>query len=1216
MRALDPATVPLTAKFLIEASAGTGKTYTITSLFLRLILEGYGVNAILVVTFTEAATAELRERIRRRLREALVVIDKGQSDDPFFQKVVLAGSEEEKTIKRRKLLAALSGFDEAAIWTIHGFCQRALRDHAFESGALYDAELVTDRQPLLDQVAADFWGRHVTNLAGPWLAYLQDKNITPTRMTDLLRLALGHPTLALLPEETPADLTEAAFYAHYQQAKQIWARDREDILGLLATHPTVNRRSFSRPNRARWAKEVDTYLAPEKPVEFPDDRGISKFRQSVLLAYHEKLGKEVPPPVHPFFECCDALCRYPEAWYVDFQKQLFGFARQHLQSQKRSQGIYFFDDLIHELETALTGPGGLLLAQRIRHQFTAALIDEFQDTDQSQYRIFETIFQKSRCPFFLIGDPKQSIYAFRGADIFAYLQASKDTKGRGGTLTVNWRSDPGLVHAVNTLFQRAPSAFGFKEVGFYPVTTGEDRRDAFFLKGRPFSPLHFLFLGGDPEQTRSPIPKEWAHQQIPDRVAAHISTLIADGALGEGDRRRAIGPGDIAVLVRSNRQAAAMQTALRQLGIPSVLSGSDSVFSSIEAFELGQVLQAVADPGNDVKLRNALSTDLFGLTAPELVVLQEDDVLWGEWVERFRDWHHIWQTDGFIAMMEGLFYCRLSADAPPLLLRLLSHFGGERQVTNFKHLAELLHGVWTNEKQGMAGMLRWFEKQCSEGRRDTEAHELRLESDAKAVQLVTIHKSKGLEYPVVVAPFLWDGRLHSQSGALPVFHDPAAGYRLSMDLRSEPDAANRTSALWEETAENMRLLYVALTRARHHCAVVWGPIKDCDTSALGFLLHGPGGAADYAAMQAHLKALDPTVMENDLAALGAESKGTIAVTDLKAVPGNFYRATEETSPSLTHRQMHRAIQRQWRFESYSHLVSRAAPFLPDDELGRDMDPHSREGDMGDSRIPTPMLADAPIPLADFEQGATAGSFFHSIYENIDFTVPTRENLTPIVQEKLMAYGYDPDVWLDRVCDALGQTLTCSLDAKMPELSLSRIETKDRLNELEFVFPVTSRDGRAGEAVEPKDIASVVKKYSGTALPKGYANALAALSFVPMSGFLKGFIDLVFCFQGRWYIVDYKSNFLGANLNEYRNDHVAQAMAEHHYFLQYYLYVTALHRYLSYRLPDYDYDIHMGKVYYLFIRGMTGDAAPGFSVFQDRPSRALIEGLSGIFSKRP
>jgi exodeoxyribonuclease V beta subunit len=1212
VKALDPATVPLVNTFLIEASAGTGKTYTITSLFLRLVLEGYSVDTILVVTFTEAATAELRERIRSRLREALDALHQGHCSDPFLSQVVLPGSKEEKKIKRRKLLAALSGFDEAAIWTIHGFCRRVLQDHAFESGALYDAELVTDQQPLFDQVVADFWTLEVSKLPGPWVRYLQ-KKITPSKLSFLLKKITGHSALAILPKETTAGLTVADFMVLYNNTKHLWHQEKEKILTLLETHPGVNRRSFTKTNRTRWAKEVDAYLSLAEPSRFPEEGGLGKFRQSKLLELYQKLGKKVSEPRHPFFENCEELCCYPVRWLIGFQKHLIEFARNRLRTQKKEQGIYFFNDLIHDLEQALDGQGGVVLARGIRRRFRAALIDEFQDTDQAQYRIFKAIFQNSKHPFFLIGDPKQSIYAFRGADIFAYLQAAKDAKDRSATLTVNWRSDPGLIGAINTLFQEVPSAFGFKEVLFHSVTAREGSQDAFLANDRPSPPLQILHLKNDDEANTFPIPKEWTHRHLPKQVAAHISKLIFESTIITDDTPRKVGPGDVAVLVRTNRQAGAMQAALRQYGIPSVLSGSDSVFSSIEAYELWQVLRAVGTPGNDTQLRNALSTSLFGFSAINIDELRHDDTAWNEWVGRFWDWHRLWQQNGFIPMMESVFEFQTEADAPPLLLLLLSQVGGERQVTNFKHLSELLHGIWMEEQLGMTGMMRWFEKQRTEERRGAESHELRLESDATAVQLVTIHKSKGLEYPVVVAPYLWDGGLHGKRGTA-IFHDPAFDHRLSMDLSTSPEAVHRKAALWEEMAENMRLLYVALTRARHHCVVVWGAVKEFETSALGFLLHHPKIVEDYASVQRHIGSLDEAAMERNLAALVPLSKGVIAVSALKNEDGIFYQPEEEKALQLSFRKVNRSIGRRWRFESYSHLVSRAGTVLPEEELERDWDRQVAPSNIQENRMLKASFAANRVPFADFEQGATAGSFFHSIYEDIDFTLQSEDGLGAIVQEKLSAFGFDKDTWSATVSQTMVNTLACQLDAEVPALSLNKIKTDDRLNELGFVFPVSNISDRNSGPVEPIHIAEMIARYGGSAIPKGYEKALFNLSFSPMQGFLKGFIDLVFCFEGRWYIVDYKSNYLGATFEDYSQEKITTAMADHHYFLQYHLYVTALHRYLSYRLDNYDYDTHMGKVYYLFIRGMTPAAAPGFSVFQDRPPKLLIEGLSGLFGE--
>ena len=557
------------------------------------------------------------------------------------------------------------------------------------------------------------------------------------------------------------------------------------------------------------------------------------------------MKKAADCPEHPFFSACEALCTFSRDWLIAFQKQFMAYARVALYTRKIDQRLLFFDDLIHNLDRALQGPGAERLARKIRDRYPAALIDEFQDTDLAQYRIFNRIYQGTGAPFFLIGDPKQSIYAFRGADIFAYLAAVTDAGDRSFTLGVNWRSDPGLIQAVNTLFSRVENPFFYRQITFSPVAPRPGGEDAFAINGHraPFLKILFLRRDTDIPLSNGLMTKGWVMDHLPDRVAADIARLLVRGTAAETGKETMAGPGDIAVLVRTNHQARLMQQSLARLNIPCVLTSRESVFLSSEAMDLYHILAAIADPAGDHRVAAALCTAIFGITGDRIHDFRENEIDWEAWVMRFRSWHTLWQRHGFIQMMQAIFFMRPEPDSPFVMARLLALPGGERQVANLDHLVELLHGAVVEQHLGMPGLLRWFEMQLSASDQVPETFEMRLESDATAVQLVTIHKSKGLEYKVVYAPFLWDGHLYNNSAAPARFHDPSDS-RPMLDLGSSDMADHLALAGREEMAENVRLLYVALTRAKHHCRVVWGAVRDFETSAMAWLLHQSEGSAD------------------------------------------------------------------------------------------------------------------------------------------------------------------------------------------------------------------------------------------------------------------------------------------------------------------------------------------------------------------------------------
>jgi exodeoxyribonuclease V beta subunit len=1214
MKRLDPAAILLSGTQLIEASAGTGKTYTIATLFLRLVLSGYRVPEILVVTFTEAATAELRDRLRARLREALSVLQKGVEDEEVMR-LVSALPETEVPAVERRLLAALSGFDEAAVMTIHGFCHRMLQEHAFESGVLFDAEFLTDPSLLYEEIARDFWAIEVYGLPVAWVRFLEEKKITPQGLSRLLQIVAGNPDRRILPDLTGGSRSIADFERLFCEARNIWLSEEKVIRDILTTHEGVNRNSYKQPHLNSWLDNVAGYFSRETPQRLPGEKDLSKFASSRLIETAQKKKNAPAPPTHRFFEICEILCRFGDEWAISFQRRFVATAIEMLADRKKELGIVFFDDLIQALDRALAGPGGPVLAERIRKRYRAALIDEFQDTDQAQYRIFRSLYQGTGYPFFLIGDPKQSIYAFRGADIFAYMQAVRDAGDRPHNLDINWRSDPSLISAVNTLFDagRVTRPFGFREIGYTPVTPRDGATDRLLINGRPEAALQFLLIQrNDDNITKGGfIKKEWIEDHLPAMVAGDICRLLSGKAVLAGGEPRPLGPGDVAVLVRTNRQMRQIQAALRKVGIPCVVTSGESVFTSPESFEFLQLLYAVENPADDIRISNALSTDFFGLTGTDIFALRAGGTVWEGWLMQFRNWHRLWHAGGVAVLFQQVFSFIPSGNSGGLLLGLLALTDGERRVTNFQHIAELLHAAAVREHLGPAGLIRWFERQRSGRQEASDVHELRLESDAMAVQAVTIHKSKGLEYPVVYAPYLWDGKLHNGDKAPALCHNPGDLGEALFDLGSARIGAHLQQAAAEEMAENIRLLYVALTRARHSCRVVWGAVNDFQTSALGYLLHHPGGDVGFAEAARQMKDLDDVQILEALGALEKKGVGTIGLCELPPGGSDCYTPSRPDIPDLICRKGHRIPERRWRIESFSKLVADVShTSSPEEEIGLDHD--QRTGAL-ESRIAggKPGAEGGRVLLADFSRGADAGTFFHAVYEKIDFTQTDPLVHGQVISEALSAHGFNETAWREVICRAVAGTLACGLDADRKELHLNRISNDRRFNELEFVFPVANHAGIAQTRVTAKSLADVVSKHPGPANTPAYLKRLSHLRFPAIEGFLKGFIDMVFEYEGRWYLVDYKSNHLGDAYADYGGGALSRAMTNHHYFLQYHLYTVALHRYLSLRLPDYDYDAHFGAVYYLFIRGMSPDTGH-LGVFKDRPEKALIASLSALF----
>ena len=1177
---------------LIEASAGTGKTFTIAAVYLRLIIEtGLTVDGILVVTFTEAATAELKDRIRNRLRDAVSAFEAGESDEPFLQGLIDRHPDTRLALDR--LRSAIRDFDEAAIFTIHGFCMRMLRENAFESGELFDTELMTDAEGLKREVAEDFWRRHFYEATPLFVNYALGKGCSPDFFLKLLGKGVGVQTPRLIPRVAAPDTAqlETDYQNAYQTAADQWPAERDGVLDLLMTTPALNRNKYRKASIPSWGETMDGFmlLGTDNPALF------DKFWKFTTEGLTDALNNNRTLPTHPFFSLCDALSDAYAALSEAFDARLmalkidlFDRAGGALREKKARRNRMAFDDLLLNLHDALTAEGGPDLAAAIRSRFKAALIDEFQDTDPIQYEIFRTLFAVPDGLLFLIGDPKQAIYRFRGADVFAYMEA-KDHAERQYTLGENWRSEPGLVDAVNAVFGNAPKPFLYDAIPFEPATPAENKPNPtrLTIDGEAPPPMQIWRMVNDGEE--KVINKGPAREAIVEAAAAEIARLIALGREGRAlINDRPLAPGDIAILLRGHYEARLMQRALFAIGVPTVLHSTENLFDTREAAEMETVLAALARPGDAGRLRTALAADMLGLSAEEIDALNTDEGALEGWLVRFRNLHDRWARRGFMRTFRELI------SETDMLPRLMAPPDGERRCTNLLHLAETLHAAEAAERPGMSGLVKWLSQQRQIGTDRTDEHLLRLESDARAVRLVTIHKSKGLEYPVVFCPFIWaESKSNAKAPAI-AFHDES-DRRLTLDLGSDDADAHRKLADKENLAENLRLLYVALTRARNRCVTVWGKFNRADTAAAGWVFHPPPAAGDsdpLAALSAHYKGMDEDAVKADLDRLAAASKGVVSVQPMPAPDGSRAAPTLAETPDLAPRTFTRRMDDRFRVASFSSLT----------RGGEAAGPHTVEIPDHDA-APTPQKrtddAEPACDIFSFPRGAGPGTFLHSIFETIDFTRAEPAEVEPMVADMLTAHGFEPD-WRDVVVSMIQRTLATPLLPDRPDFTLSRVPLPDRLTEMGFYFPLRPiTPERLAEAFDPR-----MSDDADASVGAG-----DRLRFEPTEGFMMGFMDLVFRFDGRFYLLDWKSNHLGDDIDDYRNQRLRDAMRDHHYDLQYYLYTVALDRYLQARMPDYDYDAHFGGVFYLFLRGMDPARGSDCGVFFDRPSASRVALLS-------
>ncbi len=1229
MQTFDPLRTGLDGTNLIEASAGTGKTWAIATIFLRLMLEReLGAEQILVVTFTEAAAAELRDRVRQRLRDALHTYRHGTAPDPLLAELVAERRASGHAPRDRERLAlSLRSFDEAPISTIHGFCNRVLHDSAFESGVAFETELVIDDEPIIDQALRDFWARELYGADPRFVRHLHREHLSPDRLMSLAWLALRHVDAPIVPErlELTGQPAAAAYLEAYQQAREIWWKDRDGITSQLLDFDALHKRHYNKDDMPTWFLAMDAFLRGEQPgPELGSTVGFEKFLPERLTkatsVKHKRAGGL--PPQHAFF---DAIAQLDEARQpleedhrtreVELKRRLIKHLRREVPRRKVAAGVQSFDDLLQRLDKALRGRAGRRLAAAVRKRYRAALIDEFQDTDPIQYRIFKTLYGSTRQPLFLIGDPKQAIYGFRGADVFTYLEAARKAGEQRFTMDTNWRSDPPLLTAVERLFDvRRP--FLIEDIGFVPVQPRPGAEPSLWRGDTPLPAFELKFQSRQGAQIRSnQIVADWAERHIPERIAADISRLLDEGAtIRDGETSRPLHAGDIAVLVRKNDQAIRVQRQLRALGIPGVVYGDATVFDTPEADELYRVLGAVAEPTRSSLLRAAITTELLGVSANTLEAMSnDDDTEWNRWIDDFRRWHEQWVERGFVQMFRALLSERSTQQ------RLLAMLDGERRMTNLLHLAELLHTAAIAEHLGPAGLLRWFQQQRRAKSTTVEAVKLRLERDDRAVQLITIHRSKGLEYPVVYCPYLWDGTgLFASEEENLLFHDPDDGDRLKIDVRRKPKGRKEKDAdphialaRREKAAENVRLLYVALTRARHRCVIVWGGFYGSHRSPLAYLLGSPlvDGAWPWDPEQVagKVKALDDEAM---LAWLRERGEGAWTIAPLDPTPGVPYRAPPAPEVDLRARQPALAIDRSRRTASFTTMVTDRELSLAEAAEGRDRDEQEEEA----SALAPATTGEGIVPLAEFPRGAKAGNFFHDILEHLDFRAAP-EARQELVDTKLAAYGYSLEEWSAPVGEVLAGILRTPLSADAPGLCLGNVSNDRRRNELEFILPTAGGEQDDAIALTRERLAAMFRGH-GEGLPPGYPERIDRLGFTPLRGFLKGFIDLVFVHDDRWYLVDYKTNHLGEDLGAYAPHSLAEAMGEDHYVLQYHLYAVALVRHLRRTLPGFDYERDFGGVMYLFLRGMTPQSGATRGVYFDRPPLRRVEALSTLLRGAP
>ena len=1312
---LDPLHFPLQGSRLIEASAGTGKTFTIATLYVRLVLghdpldekrRAFTPPEILVVTFTEAATQELRDRIRSRLTEAA----------DYFRATAACNTErplgedllhdlrhqyppDQWPACAHLLQLAAEWMDEAAVSTIHAWCHRMLREHAFDSGSLFTQTLETDQRELLAEAVRDYWRTFMVPLAAEAVAEIRPWWSDPAALARDLQGLVDHADRLEYPPEPAVSVRDAReererCLAELKQPWSTWVDELQKLLDDAVAGGLVNRRQIQGRYYNSWLNALREWVADPTAMS-PDLK--SGWMRLTPAGIAEAWTQGAPPPHPALAATADlqiALNNLPNARSAILCHAAHWVHRRFAGEQARRAQMGF-NDLLTRLDTALQGPHGERLADTIRRQFPVALIDEFQDTDPVQYRIFDAVYRvASNDPataLVLIGDPKQAIYAFRGADIFTYLQARQACSDRLYTLKKNFRATQAMVKATNRCFMAAEEretgqgAFLFRLGAENPVpfieAEAKGRTEALHVDGQAQPALTVWWLPS--QDPGKPITKEAYRDQIAETCASEMVRLLVGGEAGrvgfipagEPHQLRKLRPADLAVLVSKRTEADLIRRALARRGVRSVyLSDQDSVFQSPQATELRHWLAACAAPDDIRLVRAALATQTLGISWAELDQLNQDELALEGRVLQFRGYRDLWRRQGVLPMLRGLLNdfripARLLglsamrervgpatlgsyplADATRLPGMELGKapvapdlvFNGERVLTDLLHLAELLQQA-SVLLDGEHALIRYLAEECQDAEQGSggDARLIRLETDADLVRVVTVHKSKGLEYPLVFLPFAADYRPVTAKDSPLKWHDDQGEPRLS--LAAEGDVLERANR--ERLGEDLRKLYVALTRACYATWVGLAPIKGLEQGACGYLLGGG-------------EPLTPADLESALMAWRGDC-ADMALVPAPAPTHQQFRHLAATAPLGTARISGQVVSEPWWIASYSAIgktlgavagegvpgdtgwdaaggVPKAAE-TPTEELFLEMQTARTSATEALTPLATPLVptetpmapgspvrqepevipampVTAAIPASPqttpapgsphaFPRGPEAGTFLHDLLEwaatqGFAAIAANPGRLRDRVGRLCQSRGWES--WIEPLTAWLLQLITQPLN--LPALG-DAPSTSIRLADLTILVP-EMEFWLAAHRAETEAIDRLVSHHTLRGARR------AALQPARLNGMLKGFMDLVFAHQGRYYVTDYKSNWLGPDAAAYTAEAMRTEILHARYELQYVLYLLALHRLLKARLPDYDYDRHVGGAVYLFLRGL---AAPSQGVHYERPPRVLIEALDTLFS---
>ena len=1189
----------LKGKNLIEASAGTGKTFCIENIYVRYLLEKEGenedisINEILVVTFTNAATKELKSRINNRIEQTYSYLNsnKKRENDAFYDYLdKIKGDEEKKEKSIKSIKRALSDFDKANIFTIHSFCERVLTENAFESSNAFTREVSHDETKYIDIAVEDFWRKYVFTLPAEVYDKLkeveEDKTVKSQKLDlDVFKAIANSAVKVMKPTIIPS------------------IKNYKDVEGLLITIKEIKKTKACLKNIYEKEKEnIEAALKKnlDSPMSYRLSNSLEEYFYDNDVLIFDKSGLVDLPNVHNIFKeiknlnnaANNLLGRIDATFLIYLRVKLCEFADERIKYLKSKAKKITFSNQLKDLYDALCSASDNkeFLLKKIKERYKIAMIDEFQDTDKIQYEILKKIFFDEDKTIFLIGDPKQSIYKFRGADIYAYLKAKNEYGIKKFPLYKNYRSSKKLLNGFNTIFGSLKNPFVVKGIDYTSITSGTVKFETEGLDEN----IEIKYCDEDINNA------DKAENAVCNNIVNEISKLL-DKKNSAMINDRPLKANDIAIIVPKNKNMELLRRHLNKYQIPVVASSHESVFATEEAKEIKKFLVAISNPANGLAVRTALATSFFDKSAVDIYELRHDEKKSADLTNEFAAYQEAWQNQGFYAMM-----MKFIAEKE-IKKRFIKKPGGSRKLVNLLHLTELIHKASKIGINGIYETIKWIDDKENDTDNPTDEYLLRLESDEESVNIITVHKSKGLEFPIVFFPFFWDEVVKSSNTKdVVVFHKDNDD-KIYLDVGSENIEVGKQKRALESLAEDVRLFYVAITRAACKCYIYYyynaGGAHKNRSSAMNYLFHYANKNIDEiddaVEIRNFLKDKKNKLQKysdriDDLRKIANSSDDSIVLSKIENKAPESLTLEERGKTDLVWSgDFTGTIKTAYSIESYSHLSSQ----MQYDNETNEADEFYDAEKLVDNKIAVASKETINDGIFYFEKGAKAGSDFHKIMENLDFA-SAKTAIEKFVKSELS--GLYSDSNLETLSGTVYDVLNIDLGSFFGKhFCLKDIEKNKKYAEMEFYLHLNNLQSLKDVLMayfKKKDLTEFVK-------------SLERLSFSEIETYLHGFIDLVFCHKNKYYIIDWKFNHLGYEYNNYRREELLKTISNANYYLQYYIYFFSLYRYLKYKNRNFTMD-DIGGVFYIFARGIQKNKNTGIyedtGIYFDRPIEFLQE----------